>query len=207
MYGHIACLAAAVADGARDMSGTDVMVKRVPELMPPAVAKKAGAVVDGAIETARPSELNEYDAILFGTPTRFGNMASQMRAFLDQTGAIWMDGGLIGKVASVFVSTGTGGGNETTISSFHTTLFHHGMIVVGLPYSADWLKDISEVHGGSPLGAGTLAGIDGSRQPSEMELELARYQGRHVAAISTDIVTGREIRKAEKQLQRTTGSL
>ncbi len=135
-YGHTADLAAAVAEGARSVSDTEVVVKRVPELMPAEVAEKAGLVVDFAIDIADPAELVDYDAIIFGTPTRFGNMASQMRNFLDQTGGIWVNGGLIGKVASVFVSTGTGGGNETTITSFHTTLFHHGMIVVGLSYSA-----------------------------------------------------------------------
>ncbi len=190
-YGHTAHLAAAVAEGARSVSDTEVVVKRVPELMPAEVAEKAGAVVDPAIDIASPAELTDYDAIIFGTPTRFGNMAAQMRNFLDQTGGIWMNGGLIGKVASVFVSTGTGGGNETTITSFHTTLFHHGMIVVGLPYSAKGLTDLSEVRGGSPLGAGTLAGADGSRQPSETELELARFQGRHVATVSAEVIAGR----------------
>ncbi len=196
MYGHTARLAAAVEEGARGVRGTEVVIKRVPELMPPEVAEKAGAVVPAGIDVASPAELTGYDAIVFGTPTRFGNMAAQMRNFLDQTGGIWMNGGLIGKVASVFVSTGTGGGNETTISSFHTTLFHHGMIVVGLPYSADGLKDISQVRGGSPLGAGTLAGPDGSRAPSETELELARFQGRHVATVSADIIAGRRVRSA-----------
>ena len=191
MYGHTAHLAAAVAEGARSVSDTEVVVKRVPELMPAEVAEKAGAVVDPAIDIASPAELVDYDAIIFGTPTRFGNMAAQMRNFLDQTGGIWVNGGLIGKVASVFVSTGTGGGNETTITSFHTTLFHHGMIVVGLPYSAKGLTDLSEVRGGSPLGAGTIAGADGSRQPSETELELARFQGRHVATVSAEVIAGR----------------
>lgn len=190
-YGHTAHLAAAVAEGARSVSDTEVVVKRVPELMPAEVAEKAGVVVDPAIDIASPAELTDYDAIIFGTPTRFGNMAAQMRNFLDQTGGIWMNGGLIGKVASVFVSTGTGGGNETTIASFHTTLFHHGMIVVGLPYSTKGLTDLSEVRGGSPLGAGTIAGADGSRQPSETELELARFQGRHVATVSAEVIAGR----------------
>ena len=196
-YGHTAHLAAAVAEGARSVSDTEVVVKRVPELMPVEVAEKAGAVVDPAIDIASPAELTDYDAIIFGTPARFGNMAAQMRNFLDQTGGIWMNGGLIGKVASVFVSTGTGGGNETTITSFHTTLFHHGMIVVGLPYSAKGLTDLSEVRGGSPLGAGTIAGADGSRQPSETELELARFQGRHVATVSAEVIAGRRSLAAE----------
>lgn len=206
MYGHTAGLAAAVAEGARGVSGTEVVVKRVPELIPEAVLESAGAVVDPTIDFASPAELTEYDAIIFGTPTRFGNMASQMRNFLDQTGGIWVSGGLIGKVASVFVSTGTGGGNETTITSFHTTLFHHGMIVVGLPYSAEGLTDLSEVRGGSPLGAGTIAGADGSREPSDLELELARFQGRHVATISAQVVTGRRSLAAQNPDKVAVGS-
>lgn len=205
MYSHTADLAAAVADGARSVPGTEVVVKRVPELMPADVAEKAGAVVDLGIDIGSPHELADYDAIIFGTPTRFGNMASQMRNFLDQTGSLWVNGSLIGKVASVFVSTGTGGGNETTISSFHTTLFHHGMIVVGLPYSADGLTDLSEVRGGSPLGAGTIAGADGSRKPSETELELARFQGRHVATVSAEVVVGRRSLAAETRSQKAIG--
>lgn len=196
-YGHTAGLAAAVAAGARSVGGADVDVKRVPELMPAEVAEKAGAVVDPAIDIAHPDELANYDAIIFGTPTRFGNMAAQMRNFLDQTGSAWMKGELIGKIGSVFVSTGTGGGNETTISSFHTTLFHHGMIVVGLPYSAKALSDLSEVRGGSPLGAGTIAGADGSRNPSDTELELARHQGRHVASLSKALTAGHEFINAQ----------
>jgi NAD(P)H dehydrogenase (quinone) len=206
MYGHTAHLAAAIAEGARGVSDTDVLVKRVPELMPADVAEKAGAVVDPAIEIASPAELTDYDAIIFGTPTRFGNMAAQMRNFLDQTGGIWMNGDLIGKVASVFVSTGTGGGNETTITSFHTTLFHHGMIVVGLPYSAKGLTDLSEMRGGSPLGAGTIAGADGSRQPSDKELELARFQGRHVATVCAEVVAGRRSLAAQIPVDDVIGS-
>jgi NAD(P)H dehydrogenase (quinone) len=194
MYGHIAQMAAAIAEGAGTVPDIEVVVKCVPELMPKEVAERAGAVVNSAIEIASPDELVEYDAVIFGTPTRFGNMAAQMRNFLDQTGKIWLKGGLIGKIASVFVSTGTGSGNETTISSFHTTLFHHGMIVVGLPYSAKGLTDISEVRGGSPLGAGTIAGGDGNRQPSDLELELARFQGRHVATLCADINIGRRVK-------------
>lgn len=206
MYGHTADLAAAVAEGARGVSGTEVVVKRVPELVPAQILENAGAVVDPAIDIASPDELTDYDAIIFGTPTRFGNMTSQMRNFLDQTGGIWVSGGLIGKVASVFVSTGTGGGNETTITSFHTTLFHHGMIVVGLPYSAEGLTDLSEVRGGSPLGAGTIAGADGSREPSDLELELARFQGRHVATISAQVVAGRHSLAAQFQSKVAVGS-
>lgn len=183
MYGHIETMANAVAEGARE-AGAEVTVKRVPELMPEDWAQAAGAKLDQAAAIAEPAELADYDAVIFGTPTRFGNMAAQMRNFLDQTGKLWMEGKLVGKVGSVFTSTGTGGGNETTVSSFHTTLFHHGMVVVGLPYAAPELTDISETRGGSPLGAATIAGADGSRQPSEKELSLARFQGKHVAQIA-----------------------
>ncbi|PMG02830.1 NAD(P)H:quinone oxidoreductase, type IV [Vibrio breoganii] len=180
-YGHIETMAQAVAEGARSVNGISVDIKRVPEIMPDEVAQSAGIKTDQAATIAQPSDLIHYDAIIFGTPTRFGNMAAQMRNFLDQTGGIWMEGKLIGKIGSVFTSTGTGGGNETTIQSFHTTLFHHGMMVLGLPYSCPQLADISAVKGGSPLGAGCIAGADGSRQPSETELEMARFQGVHVA--------------------------
>jgi NAD(P)H dehydrogenase (quinone) len=186
-YGHVETLAQAIAEGARSVAGTDVVIKRVPELMPDEVAKNAGIKLDQSAPIAEPNELVEYDAIIFGTPTRFGNMASQMRNFLDQTGGLWAQGKLVGKVGSVFVSTGTGGGNETTIQSFHTTLFHHGMVVVGMPYALPEMTDISQVKGGSPLGAGTIAGGDGSRQPSELELSMARYQGKHVAEISAKL--------------------
>ncbi|MDY6890452.1 MAG: NAD(P)H:quinone oxidoreductase [Pseudomonadota bacterium] len=186
-YGHVETLAQAIAEGARSVAGTDVVIKRVPELMPDEVAKNAGIKLDQSAPIAEPNELVEYDAIIFGTPTRFGNMASQMRNFLDQTGGLWAQGKLVGKVGSVFVSTGTGGGNETTIQSFHTTLFHHGMVVVGMPYALPEMTDISQVKGGSPLGAGTIAGGDGSRQPSEQELSMARYQGKHVAEISAKL--------------------
>lgn len=183
-YGHVETLAHAIAEGAASVSGTDVVVKRVPELVAEESARRNGFKLDQEAPLADPQELVEYDAIIFGTPTRFGNMAAQMRNFLDQTGGMWMKGGLVGKVGSVFTSTGTGGGNETTIQSFHTTLFHHGMVVVGLPYVIPETMDISEVRGGSPLGAATLAGSDGSRQPSEKELTMARFQGRHVAEIA-----------------------
>ncbi|MBQ0757118.1 MAG: NAD(P)H:quinone oxidoreductase [Amphritea sp.] len=183
-YGHIETLAASIAQGAASVEGVEVTIKRVPELMPEDAAKNAGIKLEQTAPIATPNELADYDAIIFGTPTRFGNMASQMRNFLDQTGGLWMNGALIGKVGSVFTSTGTGGGNETTIQSFHTTLFHHGMVVVGLPYSCGELTDISEVKGGSPLGAGTIAGADGSRSPSEKELEMARFQGNHVATLA-----------------------
>ena len=183
-YGHIETMAGAVAKGAASVPGVEVTVKRVPELVPDDVARNAGMKLDQDAEVATPQELAEYDAIIFGTPTRFGNMASQMRNFLDQTGGLWAKGELVGKVGSVFVSTGTGGGSETTITSFHTTLLHHGMVVVGLPYAAQELLNIDEVRGGSPYGAGTIAGPDGSRQPSAAELSLAEFQGAHVARIA-----------------------
>lgn len=186
-YGHIETLAQAIAEGAGSVEGSEVVIKRVPELMPEEVAKNAGVKLDQSAPVADPNELADYDAIIFGTPTRFGNMASQMRNFLDQTGGLWALGKLIGKVGSVFTSTGTGGGNETTIQSFHTTLFHHGMVVVGMPYALPEMTDISEMHGGSPLGAATIAGADGSRTPSEQELTMARYQGAHVAGIAAKL--------------------
>ncbi len=184
-YGHIETMAAAVADGARSVSGTDVLLKRVPELMSDEVARFAGAKLDQAAPIASPNELADYDAIIFGTPTRFGNMAAQMRNFLDQTGGLWANGVLIGKVGSVFTSAATQhGGQESTILSFHTTLFHHGMVVVGLPYSFAGQMGVEEVKGGSPYGATTIAGGDGSRAPSAIELEGARFQGKHVAEIA-----------------------
>ncbi len=181
MYGHIETLAQAVAEGAGQVEGVEVSVKRVPELMPREVAEKAGAKLDQAAPEASPQELGDYDAVVVGTPTRFGNMAAQMRNFWDQTGGLWMKGGLVGKVASVFTSTGTGGGNETTITSTWNTLAHHGMLIVPLNYGASELVDLGEVKGGSPYGAATIAGPDGSRQPNDKELALARYQGRLVA--------------------------
>lgn len=183
-YGHIETMARAVAEGAAQVEGVEVALKRVPELVPEERARAAGIKLEQEAPVAEPSELADYDAILFGTPTRFGNMASQMRNFLDQTGGLWAKGALIGKVASVFTSTGTGGGNESTILTFWPTLAHHGMIIVGLPYAAAELADISQVRGGSPYGAATIAGADGSRQPSPAELSLARFQGQHVASIT-----------------------
>lgn len=183
-YGHIETMANAVVKGAQSVSGVTVDLKRVPELMPPEIAKKAGVKLDQVAPIATPAELANYDAIIFGTPTRFGNMAAQMRNFLDQTGGLWVKGELIGKIGSVFTSTGTGGGNETTITSFWHTLIHHGMILVGVPYSEKGLTNIDEPRGGSPYGAGTMAGADGSRQPSELELGIAEAQGRHVAMLA-----------------------
>lgn len=186
-YGHVETLAHAVAEGARTVGGVDVALKRVPETMPLEVARQHGAKLDQPAPVADPKELGDYDAILFGTPTRFGNMAAQMRNFLDQTGALWLKGSLIGKVGSVFTSTGTGGGNESTIISFVPTLLHHGMVYVGLPYSCPELIDLSEVKGGSPWGAATIAGSDGARQPSAKELAQARFQGAHVAKIAAKL--------------------
>ena len=185
MYGHIETMAKAVAEGARSIKGTEVTIKRVSDLVSEEVARKAGAKLDQAAPIATVDELSNYDAIIFGTPTRFGNMCAQMRNFLDQTGGLWLKGKLIGKVGSVFTSTATQhGGQETTITSFHTTLLHHGMIIVGVPYSCQEIMNMSEISGGSPYGASTLAGADGSRQPSENELKIARFQGSHVAEVT-----------------------
>ena len=183
-YGHVETLAGAIAAGAAAVDGVEVVIKRVPETLSPEEARGRGIKLDQAAPLATPAELAEYDAIVFGTPTRFGNMAAQMRQFLDQTGGLWAKGALIGKVGSVFVSTGTGGGNESTIMSVVNTLMHHGMIYVGLPYSCPGLADVGDAKGGSPWGAGTLAGADGSRQPTAQELAQARFQGRHVATIA-----------------------
>jgi len=184
-YGHVEAMANAVAEGARGVAGTQVTVKRVPELVPDAVVRKSGMKTDQAAPVATPDELADYDAVIFGTPTRFGNMAAQMRNFLDQTGSLWMKGSLIGKAGSVFTSSATQhGGQETTITSFHTTLLHQGMVIVGVPYSCQELMNMGEVTGGSPYGASTLAGGDGKRMPSENELAIARFQGRHVAEIA-----------------------
>lgn len=186
MYGHIETMAQAIAEGAEKVEGTQVTIKRVPETMPQELFEKAGGKTQSA-PVATPQELSDYDAIIFGTPTRFGNMSGQMRTFLDQTGALWAEGTLRGKLASVFSSTGTGGGQEHTISSTWTTLAHHGMVIVPIGYGAKELFDISEVRGGTPYGATTLAGGDGSRQPSETELNIARYQGEYVAGLAVKL--------------------
>lgn len=186
-YGHVETLANAIAEGAREASGVEVTLKRVPETMPLETAKAHGIKVDQPAPVASPKELGNYDAIIFGSPTRFGNMTAQMRSFLDQTGGLWAKGALVGKVGSVFTSTGTGGGNESTIISFVTTLMHHGMVYVGLPYSCPELADVSEVKGGSPWGAATIAGADGSRKPTAKELAQARFQGKHVAQIAVKL--------------------
>jgi NAD(P)H:quinone oxidoreductase type IV len=189
MYGHIYQLAKAVAEGAREVPGTQVSVYQVAELVPDDVLEKMGAKAArkafADIPVAEPARLAEADAIIFGTPTRFGNMCAQMRNFLDQTGQLWLKGALVGKVASVFTSTNTQhGGQETTITSFHSTLLHQGMIIVGVPYTVPELLNMKEITGGSPYGASTLAGNDGSRQPTENELAIARIQGKHVAEIA-----------------------
>lgn len=187
MYGHIETMAQAVAEGARRVEGVDVTLKHVPETMDQEMFKNAGGKTDLAGNVASPAELADYDAIIVGTPTRFGNMSGQMRNFFDQTGGLWAKGALFGKVASVFTSTGTGGGEEMTITSVWTTLAHHGMTIVPIGYGAPELFDISKVSGGTPYGASTLAGGDGSRQPDERELSIARFQGEHVAKITAKL--------------------
>ncbi len=185
MYGHVETMAKAVAEGIRKVEDVEVAIKRVPDIVPEEILKNAGAKLNQEAPIATVDELQEYDAIIFGSPTRFGNMCSQMRNFLDQTGKFWVSGALAGKVGSVFTSTGTQhGGQETTITSFHSTLFHQGMIVVGVPYTCQELLNMDEITGGTPYGASTLAGGDGSRQPSENELKIARFQGEHVAKIT-----------------------
>ncbi|WP_334189006.1 NAD(P)H:quinone oxidoreductase [Noviherbaspirillum sp.] len=191
-YGHVEVMANAVADGARSVAGTDVVIKRVPETVPEDIARQSGMKLDQQAPIATVEELPEYDAIIFGTPTRYGSMAAQMRNFIDRTGGLWAKGALIGKVCSVFTSTATQhGGQETTITSVHTTLLHHGMIVVGVPYSCQALSNMDEISGGSPYGAGTIAGPDGKRMPSQNELEIARFQGSHVGAITIALLAGR----------------
>jgi len=188
-YGHIEKMAESVAAGARE-GGADVVIKRVPELVPEEVAKKSHFKLDQPAPIATVDELPEYDAIIIGVPTRFGNMPAQMKNFLDQTGGLWAGGKLIGKVGSVFSSTATQhGGQESTILSTHIVLLHQGMVIVGLPYSFQGQMGVKEVHGGSPYGATTIADGDGSRQPSENDLAGARYQGRHVAEIAARLAS------------------
>jgi NAD(P)H dehydrogenase (quinone) len=189
MYGHVYRLAEAVAAGAKEVANTEVSLYQVPELVPDDVLEKSGAKAARAafarVPVAKPEQLADADAIIFGTPTRFGNMCAQMRNFLDQTGGLWMKGTLIGKVGSVFTSTASQhGGQETTITSFHSTLLHQGMVIVGVPYSEQRLLNMDEITGGSPYGASTITKGDGSRLPSENELAIARFQGRHVAEIA-----------------------
>jgi NAD(P)H:quinone oxidoreductase type IV len=189
MYGHVYRMAEAIGEGAQNVDGSDVKLLQVQELIPDDVLEKTGAKkareAFAHVPVATTEDLVDADAIIFGAPTRFGNMCAQMRNFLDQTGGLWAEGALIGKVGSVFTSTATQhGGQETTIISFHTTLLHHGMIIVGLPYSETRQMTLDEITGGSPYGATTIAASDGSRMPSENELAMARFQGRHVAAIA-----------------------
>ena len=195
MYGHIYKMAESVVAGAREVEGAQVDIFQVAELVPDATLERTGAKAArqafAQVPLAKVEQLPNADAIIFGTPTRFGNMCAQMRNFLDQTGQLWLNGSLIGKVGSVFTSTATQhGGQETTITSFHATLLHQGMIIVGVPYSEQGLLNMNEITGGSPYGAGTLAGSDGSRQPSENELTIARFQGRHVAQIAKKLAGG-----------------
>jgi len=196
MYGHTHRMAEAIAEGAREVQGAEVELRRVPETLPDDVLEKMGALEAQKIFTEVPvctvrelDELAAADAIIFGTPTRFGNMCGQMRQFLDATGGLWSEGSLVGKVGSVFTSTATQhGGQESTILSFHTTLLHQGMIIVGLPYTFQGQKRVDEITGCSPYGASTIAGGTGERQPSDNELDGARFQGRHVAEITARLV-------------------
>ena len=188
LYGHIERMAQAEAEGALEVAGCEVVIKRVPELMSDDAVRAAGGRLGQSAALATPEELGGYDAIIFGTPTRYGNMAGQMRNFLDQTGALWMSGALVGKVGSVFTSSATQhGGQESTILTFHPTLLHLGMVVVGLPYSEQLQMGVDEIKGGSPYGASTIAGARGERSPSEQELAMARSQGRHVAATAAKL--------------------
>ena len=189
MYGHIHRMAEAVAEGAREVAGAEVLIRRVPETLPTDVLEKMGAVEAqkkmAQVPVCTIEELADADAIIFGTPTRFGNMCGQMRQFLDATGGLWMKGSLVGKVGSVFASSATQhGGQESTILSFHITLLHQGMVVVGLPYAFQGQMRNDEIIGGSPYGASTIAGTQGERSPSENDLAAARYQGKHVASIA-----------------------
>lgn len=188
-YGHIETMAGAVAEGARE-AGATVDIKRVPELVPEEVARKSGFKLDQAASVATVDDLVNYDAIILGVPTRFGNMPAQMKNFLDQTGGLWANGALIGKVGSVFTSTATQhGGQESTILSTHTVLLHHGLVIVGLPYAFQGQMTLDEVTGGSPYGASTIAAGDGSRQPSANDLAGARFQGKHVATIAAKLAS------------------
>jgi NAD(P)H dehydrogenase (quinone) len=189
MYGHIYRMAEAVAEGARSVPGVEVSLFQAPELVPQDVLEQSGAAAArkafAHIPVAKVDHMAEADAVIFGTPTRFGNMCAQMRNFMDQAGGLWMKGALIGKAGSVFTSSATQhGGQETTITSFHTTLLHLGMVIVGVPYSEQRQMTMAEITGGSPYGASTIAGGDGSRMPSENELAIARFQGKHVAEIA-----------------------
>ena len=191
-YGHIYQMAEAIAEGAKAVAGAEVEIRRVPETLPPDVLEKMGALEAqkalSHVPVCTVEELAQADAVVFGTPTRFGNMCGQMRQFLDATGSLWAEGALVGKVGSVFASSATQhGGQESTILTFHVTLLHHGFVVVGLPYAFQGQMRIDEITGGSPYGASTIAGGDGSRMPSENELDAARFQGKHVADIAAKL--------------------
>jgi NAD(P)H dehydrogenase (quinone) len=191
-YGHVETLANAVAEGARSVAGTDAVVKRVPELVSEDVARASHFKLEQPAPIATPGELADYDAVIVGTPTRYGNMSAQMKNFLDQTGALWMNGSLVGKVGSAFTSTASQhGGQESTLISMHTVLLHLGFVIVGLPYSFQGQLRLDEITGGTPYGATTIAGADGSRQPSANELDGARFQGAHVAQIASALAAGR----------------
>lgn len=189
MYGHMETMAEAVAAGARSVAGVQVDLKRVPETMPEDVAKGAGVKLDQAADVATPADLEEYDAILFGAPTRFGNVAAQMRNFMDQTGGQWFQGKLVGKIGSVFTSTGSNNGSETTITSFWNTLAHHGMLISGLPMIAEDVTNVSQPRGSSLYGAAMIAGPDNLPDPS-VDLGLAKVQGRHVAGLAARMKLG-----------------
>ncbi len=196
-YGHIEAMAKAVAEGAAGVTGTEVAIRRVPELVPEDVARSSHYKLDQPAPIAKPQELAEYDAIIVGVGTRYGRMASQMANFWDQTGGLWVKGALVGKVGSAFTSTGTQhGGQETTLFSIITNLLHHGLIVVGLPYSEQRQTTMTEITGGSPYGASTITGGDGKRQPSENELAMARTQGRIVAETTAALKLGRAAAKS-----------
>ena len=191
-YGHVYKMAEAIAVGAKTVEGAEVEMRRVPETLPGEILEKMGAVdaqkAFSHIPEATVDDLAEADAVIFGTPTRFGNMCGQMRQFLDATGQLWANGSLVGKVGSVFTSTATQhGGQESTILTFHVTLLHHGFVVVGLPYAFQGQMRMDEITGGSPYGSSTIAGGDGSRMPSENEVDGARFQGNHVAAIASKL--------------------
>ena len=193
MYGHIHRMAEAVAEGVREITGAEALLRRVPETLPEEALQKMGALetqkLFAHVPIAAVQDLASADAVIFGTPTRFGNMCGQMRQFLDATGGLWAKGTLVGKVGSVFTSSGTQhGGQESTILSFHISLLHHGMIIVGLPYTFDGQTQTDEVSGGTPYGASTIAGTTGARIPGKIELAGARFQGRHVAAIAAKLV-------------------
>jgi NAD(P)H dehydrogenase (quinone) len=192
LYGHVHQMAQSVAEGVREVAGAEAVLRRVPETLPQAVLAQIGALEAqknmADIPICTIEELAQADAVIFGTPTRFGNMCGQMRQFLDATGGLWVKGALLGKVGSVFASSGTQhGGQESTILSFHITLLHHGMLIAGLPYSFQGQNGVDELKGGSPYGASTIAGSQGERMPSAVELEAARFQGRHVAGIAAKL--------------------